>query len=452
MISSQLTRLIIANLWAWHENSSYLSVARSLQKQEHMPLEERRNRQWLSLRQLVEHAWNNCPYYRKKFASAGFEPGDLERWEDFSRIPILTKKEIAENKTAMVSADLKPDNLVPRKTSGSTGVSLNFYVDDTEFQTKRGATFYRDQWTGWKPGEWKALVWGNPAYMGSFRGRLRNYLLERCFSLDTLKMDEGMMEQFAADIFRRKPTMLFGHAHSLYLFACFWRDRNLPLFRFKGILSTAMVLHEHERRTCESVFSTPVFNRYGCEEVSLIASECEAHEGLHINTDTLIVEVMKDGQIASAGETGRVIVTDLCNRAMPFIRYEVGDTAVASDAICSCGRTYPLLTSVAGRVADYLRTPEGDWVSGISLTENFATLIPGIHQIQIIQDETDFLHLRIARNAEFGEDSLSLIAQMIQKRFGNRMRFSIEYVDAIPPEATGKYRFSIYAVGVPSEH
>jgi phenylacetate-CoA ligase len=446
---SPLVRHLIAPLWAWHEKSPYLRVSRGLQQAETLSASERQAGQWQKLVSLLDHAWNQSPYYRETLSSVGFKPGDLKDWSDLQRLPILTKLAITENAAGMISLDSRREKLVPRKTSGSTGVSLNFYVDDDEFQFKRGVENYRDQWTGWKMGEWRAFTWGNPSYLHSFRGRIRNYLLDRCFSLDTLRMDDQMMAAFAAEIFRRKPTMLFGHAHSLYLFACYWRDRNLPLFHFKGILSTAMVLHPHERELCQSVFQSPVFDRYGCEEVSLIASECETHEGLHVNTDSLVVEVLKGNSPAAVNESGRVIITDLINKAMPFIRYEVGDTAMRSDRLCSCGRTYPLLTGVTGRIADYLQTPEGQWVSGISLTENFATLVPGIHQIQIIQEKSDFLRLRIVRGRSFDEESGRQIADLVQQRFGERMKFLVEFVDFIQPEPSGKYRFTIYRVGTP---
>lgn len=436
-------RFPIAPLWAWHERSPYLGISRSLQRNESMSLDERRHVQWRKLVDLIKHAWNNSPYYRKKYEDAGFVPGDLREWSDFQLLPVLTKKDITENASEMLCTTAKGKNLVPRKTSGSTGVSLNFFVDDAEYQFKRGVQLYRDQWTGWRLGEWKAMVWGNPSYMNSMRGRIRNLLLERCFSLDTLKMNEEMMKSFASEILRRRPTMLFGHAHSLFLFASFWREQNLPEYRFRGILSTAMVLHEHERRVCETVFQTPVFDRYGCEEVSLIASECEVHNGLHVNTDSLNVEIMSDKECAPGGVPGKVVVTDLCNTAMPFIRYEVGDTAICSEEKCSCGRTYPLLKKVMGRIADYLRTPQGEWISGISLTENFATLIPGIHQIQIVQEKPDFIRLRIARNSRFDNSSELLITDMVRKRFGEAMTFAIEFVSSISPEPSGKYRFSI---------
>jgi phenylacetate-CoA ligase len=436
-------RRAIAPLWAYHERSPYLRICRDLKAHERISLDERLSRQWVQLVEMVGHAWAKCPYYRRRFGETGFEPAMLKGWEDLKRLPILTKDDIRENTASMIAQGEKKEDLIPRKTSGSTGVSLNFYVKDSEFQFKRGVTLYRDEWTGWKLGDWRAMVWGNPAYLENWRSRIRNRFLERMFSLDTLKMDKEMMRNFSEEVISKKPSLLFGHAHSLYLFADFWKKQGYPLSPFKGILSTAMVLHDHERALCEEVFQTKVFNRYGCEEVSLIASECERHEGLHINTDNLIVEILKDGREAEPGEEGRLIITDLSNRVMPFIRYQVGDLAVPSGKRCSCGRTYPLLERLAGRVADYLLTPEGEWVSGISLTENFATLIPGLKQIQIIQDHRERIVLRMVKGEKFGEASLEEIKRLVKKRFGPRMEYALEFVERLSPEPSGKYRFSI---------
>ncbi len=434
----------VAPLWARYEGTSYLAVGRELKQREGEPLDERLSRQFASVRGIVEHAWNHCPYYRRRFGENGFEPADLKDWSDLRRLPILTKQDIRQNGPEMLAAQCDPKTLIPRKTSGSTGESLHFFMTERDYDFKRGVSLYRDQWTGWRLGEWKAMVWGNPSYMSSWRGRLRNALLERCFSLDTLKMDETMMRAFASEIFRKKPTMLFGHAHSLYLFARYWEKEGHPPYRFAGILSTAMVLHGQERKACERVFETPVFDRYGCEEVSLIASECEAHEGLHVNTDALVVEVLTDdNKPAAPGEEGAVVVTDLCNRTMPFIRYRVGDMAVPSGKTCSCGRTYPLLQRITGRVADYLRTPEGQWISGISLTENFATLIPGLEKIQIVQEKLNEIVLKIVPGPRFDEASRNEIQRLVGERFGPQMNYQIELTQNIPPEPSGKYRFSI---------
>jgi phenylacetate-CoA ligase len=194
------------------------------------------------------------------------------------------------------------------------------------------------------------------------------------------------------------------------------------------------------------VFVCKVTNRYGCEEVSLIACECERHEGLHVNCDGVYVELVRDGRPVGPGESGLVVVTDLTNRAMPIIRYQVGDVATWSEKTCSCGRGMPLLKRIEGRDADYVTTARGELVSGISLTENFAMLVPGIAQLQIIQEELDRFTFRIVKGDDFGPESLSRIAELVAERFGSEARYECEYVDSIPQERSGKYRFCISRV------
>jgi phenylacetate-CoA ligase len=439
-----LVRNVIAPLWAWQERSPYLRVAAALARRERLSLDERLSRQWSDLKDIVDHAWRESPYYKRSFGAVGFEPGDLKSWKDLGRLPLLTKPLIREYRDEIVPPSWTGKTLWPRKTSGSTGVSLEFFVDEDCLQWKRGVALYRDWWTGWDLGEYRAMVWGNPPPRHGLRRRLRNHLLDKSFFLDTLRMDERMMADFARLIRTKRPTLLFGHAHSLYLFAKFWRSQGTPGSPFKGVVSSAMVLHEHERREIEASFGCKVFDRYGCEEVSLIASECQAHRGLHVNTDSLVVEVIPDPSLGlGGGNEGAVVVTDLKNRGMPFIRYRVEDLASRSPGPCPCGRSYPLLERITGRVADYLYTTSGEWVSGISLTENFATLIPGVRQVQIVQDDWHHLEIRIVPESSYDEASRSRISSLVAERFGPGMRYSIQIVERVLPEASGKYRFAI---------
>jgi phenylacetate-CoA ligase len=344
----------------------------------------------------------------------------------------------------MLAEGFDPAKLVRKTTSGSTGVSLEVFVDEPSMQWKRACTLRSDEWSGWRFGERKAMIWGNPEYLKrGWRGVLRNKVLDRERYLDTLKMDEAAMARFADDLARKPPSLIFGHAHSVYLFAEFVRRESLGPIRPKGVITSAMILHGWQRRVIEEVLACKVTNRYGCEEVSLIACECERHEGLHVNSDGVYVELMRDGKPVGPGEPGSVVVTDLTNRAMPIIRYQVGDVAVWAGKPCNCGRGMPLLQRIEGRDADYVTTSRGELVSGISLTENFAMLVPGIAQLQIIQEELDRFTFRIVQGEDFGPESLSRIAELVVERFGPQAQHDCEYVDFIPPEPSGKYRFCI---------
>jgi phenylacetate-CoA ligase len=282
-------------------------------------------------------------------------------------------------------------------------------------------------------------VWGNPEYRQfGLKGRLRNYFFDRAVYLDTLDLNDARIAEFAASIRRHRPGLIFGHAHSLYLLARSLKQSGVRDVRPNGIISTAMLLHTWQRVVIEEVFGCPVTNRYGCEEVSLIASECEEHHGLHVNADSVYTSVDPD--------TGHLIVTDLTNRAMPLIRYKIGDVVVPTNRACPCGRGLPLLESVEGREADFVVTPSGRMISGISLTENFALHIPGTAQVQIVQESLTDLCIRLVPDQGFGAGSQRKIQELVLDTFGPSVRYEVELVDAIPQEPSGKYRFCISRV------
>lgn len=446
-----LSRNIVAPLWAAWERSPYLAHYRKLLKTQFDPPETVRKRQTERLRAILEHAYQTVPFWHRRFEENHLNPSDIQTPEDLQKLPLLTKTDLRTRLDDMISSEY-PDRskLHLNKTSGSTGVAVVVYSDEDCAQFKRGAVLRSDEWTGWRLGERIAAIWGNPKLRSDWKGRLRNFLLERYYVyLDTLKMDEDAMRTFAKTLVRKQPGMLFGHAHSLYLFAMFLK-RKMPEIRIRphGILSTCMVLHDFERALIEEVFQCKATDRYGCEEVSLIASQCERHEGLHVNSDSLLVELIdnNDRPITEVATPGRIVVTDLWNRAMPMIRYEVGDMALWSEKACSCGRTLPTFSQIEGRVADYVITNKGEYVSGISLTENFACLVSGIAQLQIIQEDIDQFVFNIVKAPDFSDSTLKQIADLVRQRFGDQATFEFVYMERIPPEKSGKYRFCISKV------
>jgi phenylacetate-CoA ligase len=203
----------------------------------------------------------------------------------------------------------------------------------------------------------------------------------------------------------------------------------------------------HERSAIENIFGLQVIDRYGCEEISLIASECEHHEGMHINIEHIFIEFIKsDGSHAKPGEEGTIVVTDLLNRAMPFIRYSVDDIGVPTDRRCSCGRGLPLMEKVIGRIADFLVRKDGSLVAGVSLIERTLTAIPGIKQMQIIQKAIDDIVVKIVKEESFGENSERKLEHELKKVLGNSANICIVFVKKVSQEKSGKYRFSISRV------
>lgn len=393
---------------------------------------------------LLDFAYNNNSFYRKRFDNAKVHPSEIRSPSDLVVIPILTKKEIKENMKEIISNGYRMEELLEFRTGGSTGKSLVLYITEECSELRNACARRHDCWTGWRPGEPIGAVWGNPKLPSTLKAKIRQWLLSPCIYLDTMNVNDAAVERFAREWKKARPTLLFGHAHSLYILANYVKRLGIDEIRPKGILSTSMMLMPHERKVIEGVFDTKVTDRYGCEEVSLIASECERHEGMHLNIEHLYIEFLKEnGFPASPGEMGRIIVTDLMNKAMPFIRYDVEDLAIHIQKECSCGRGLPLMDGVMGRTADFLVKKDRSRVAGISIIENTLTSIQGIEQMQIIQNSVDFISVKIVPGDGYSIKSEKDIIEYFKNLFGNECAISLMHVDRIESEPSGKYRFSV---------
>ena len=144
----------------------------------------------------------------------------------------------------------------------------------------------------------------------------------------------------------------------------------------------------------------------------------EYHNGMHMNIEHLVIEFIKDdGTVAQPGEAGNIITTDLMNYAMPFVRYQIEDVGVCKNEVCPCGRGLPLMEGVTGRVADFLICRNGDRIAGISLIENTLTELPGIDQMQIIQNSIDKIVINIVPGNAFNHSVQSALIEYLEKIF-----------------------------------
>jgi phenylacetate-CoA ligase len=395
--------------------------------------------QWRDLQKIVTFAYHHNRFYRQRFNDAHFEPGDLKTFSDFEQLPVLTKDDLRNNLDELISDGLTREKLHWRRTGGSTGIPVQVYWDDYSHMFKPAMVYRHDSWAGFLPAARKAALWGDTSKKLSLKGKLYHALFIRTIYLDTLDMDEDHILDFIERIRRFKPRLLFGHGHSIYFFASFLSNHSIDDIRFDGIISSAETLPPSERKVVEDVFGKIVFDRYGCEEVALIASECEAHDGLHIGAEGIYVEVLGGDD----KKPGPVILTDLVNKGTPLIRYDVGDLATIRKGNCACGRGLPRLGRVFGRTSDILYTPEGKVISGISILDTFTIHIPGFKQVQIVQGELDRLTFNIVKADDFSDESLRLLGESIPRYFGPSMKYDVVFHDKIPMTSRGKFQFSI---------
>jgi phenylacetate-CoA ligase len=438
------SKFIFYPLWDFKDKSLKLKTLRLLDKTQWYSEEELKRRQWIKLKNILGYAYKNCEYYRSLFDMKGIRLSDIKDETDFLEIPILTKKLIRDNTDRLISRLYKKENLIMAKTGGSTGKSLRIYFDKQCEEVRNAAAIRSDRWADWDLGIKRAAIWGSPPVAKTIKQKIRSALLNRLIYLDTMNLNEKSMNDFV-DMYRKyNPSVIFGHSHSIFIFTKFVRDHKIEDILPRGIISTSMMLMPHEREFIESVFKCKVTDRYGCEEVGLIACECEKHEGMHLNIDHLYVEFIKeDGSPALAGESGAIVVTELVNRGMPLIRYRIEDVGILTDRRCSCGRGLPLMEKVVGRVADFLIREDGSLVAGVSLVEKTLTAIKGIEQLQIVQEEINKISLNIVTDENYDEISHKMLVDELLGVFGNNVVLQINNSDRIPQEKSGKYRFSI---------
>lgn len=434
-----ISRNLFIPIYNWKFGVQYKDILNSLNKSQFFSPEQIRGLQWKKIKNIIEFAYNHNEFYHKHFEKNNIIPQDINNWDDFSKLPFLTKDDIRNNSDNLISNKYQKENLHHKRTGGSTGVPVHLYIDNYAMNFKRAATHRHNSWANYLPGMKRASLWGDTDKDYSLKEKIYMKLYDRTIYLDTLNMDDAYMSEFVDKLHRFQPKSLIGHGHSLYYFAKFLVDNKIDNIKFDGIISTAETLFDNERKVIEKLFGNIVFDRYGCEELSIIASECENHEGLHINAEGLYVEVI-DGDETTPGE---LVITDLVNKSMPFIRYKIGDMATVINESCSCGRGLPKLGKVFGRVTDILYTPEGKKISGVSILDTFVIHIQGFKQVQIIQDKINSLHFKIVKDNNFNDKTIEVLNETVPKIFGPNMKFITEFVDKIEKTARGKFQFTI---------
>lgn len=337
-----------------------ISSEKELYSIKHMDLSDLERRNYNKSWEIFDYHKQNNPAYSK------FIFGKIIReWND---IPIITKKDFQIPLNERISRGLKPAQLHIHNTSGSSGTPF-FFAKDKDCHAMTWAIINdRFSWHGVNVGsDLQARFYGIP--LGGykyFKERIKDYLSARVrfpvFDLSDQKLSEYL------DKFGRCPfTYINGYTSSLVLFARYIISQGLVLNEIcptlKVVFTTSEVCDEVDRALMEKGFGVKVVNEYGAAELDLIAFQDSEGDWL-VNYESLLVEVLdQDGNPVNPGEEGRVVVTSLYNKAMPFIRYELGDLAVLSDRQKGA---YKILERVNGRINDIAILPSGKKSPGLT--------------------------------------------------------------------------------------
>jgi len=419
-----------------------------LEKNQWLSIEALEGIQWQKLLKLLNHAYDNVPYYRRRFNEAGLTINEIKNPSDFAKIPFLTKDDIRANKDDLIAKNYKNSKMFDSTTGGSTGTPLRFKLDHNNYEWRQAAIKRVYGWSGYSDGEKTVFIWGAGVHKGSLKKKWKHDLdetLKRHKIYNTFYFSEETMPRYANEINRFKPGFIIAYTSPLYNFARYVKDKAINIWTPKAIIVGAEKLFPAQRGVIKEVFRAPVFETYGCREVTSIAGECEMHNGMHINMENIYLEIVKDSCCARSGEDGEIVVTDLTNYAMPFIRYKNEDIGALSEEKCSCGRSLKLLKNVQGRILDTIRTADGRSIPGEFFIYWFMNF-DEIKRFQVVQDSIDRLVIKIAPSKEISAERIDLLRSIIFKIMGDKISIDFEFVDEIPLTESGKYRVVVSKV------
>jgi phenylacetate-CoA ligase len=413
-----------------------------------MPRDQIRELQEIKLRQLIQHAYHHVNHYREILDRHGIRPDDIQTLDDLGKLPLLDKATVREHlHFNLMSDNHRKDRIVSIQTSGSTGQPFTCYVDKHQLETRWAATLRGMEWSGYRFGDKQARLWHQNLGMNRLQvlKEKLNALFSRRLFIPAYEMTDESLPRIIRRLERYRPILMDGYAESFNFLAHYIREHRLPAFRPKSIISSAQILPDSSRTILEETFGCGVYDKYGSREFSGIAYECQAHDGKHIVAEHFIVEILVEGRPAKPGEIGEVVITDLNNYCMPFIRYRIGDLAEAKDpqSPCACGRSLPKIGRIEGRVQAIILGDGGRYLPGTFFAHFFKDYEHLVRHYQVVQHQVGAIELKIVKALRYNEPQFQAMLTELQSYLGKQTVIRLDYVDAIPMVRTGKRQGSI---------
>lgn len=398
---------------------------------------------------LLLHAGRTVPFYRDRIdpALARSDP-----FEALGTLPVVRRWDLMGERAGDRTSREPLGKLRPMTTSGTTGEPLTVLTDRGYEDWNTAALLLFRSWAGWRPGDSVLKIWGSLRdILGdseTVRTRMSE-LLGRSMTINALRMAPGEIPGFVERIDGFRPRLVECYASGGYFFAREVLRQGLELrWRPRGVTATADTLLPAMERAMEEVFGVAVTNRYSAREAGRMAATCPEGGRLHVNPFTHYLETVDDGGNPVTGRPGRIVVTVLTNRAMPLIRYDIGDWGTLDEgSTCPCGRDWQTLSSVDGKAVTSFLRRDG------TVVHSYALLImighghgQGVYDVyQAIQEDYGrFLILAVLSGQASPLDGRvrraeENIGRDIRRIFGADTEVLFRYVDYIPPTASGKY-------------
>ena len=384
------------------------------------------------LRRLVEHAWLNVPYYRRRFEQAGLHPADIRSLDDLPLIPISRKADFRLTSfNDRIASGINPDRCIRRVTAGSTGEPTHLlrtrYEEYLLFAYRQRVGRY----AGVRLWEKRAAV---------MNGEKRRYFAHRLVGIARqLEIDAFLeIEEILGQLRAYRPAILGSTPQNFERILRALRPDDLNTIQPRLLVCGGELLTPTLRRRITETFQKPLLDMYGAHQFNLVAWECPHCGVYHTCDDTVIVEVLReDGTPAAPGEEGRVIGTALESFAMPILRFELGDLARRPKNPRPCRVRFGTIESVLGRSTDSFRLPDGRVFNSYRLVHALRKEV-GIGRFQVVQEELDRVRVRYEALPDAPADLGRTIVARCREQLPPEVAVHAGQVDEIQPGPGGK--------------
>jgi phenylacetate-CoA ligase len=422
--------LFLARYRYSHENGAYLGELRSHESWTPQQIVDYQVR---ALRQLLEHARRNVPFY------SAYPAEPIRHLEDFRDYPVLTRETVRNNAKRLVSRLAADNNCIRVGTTGTTGASLS--VTYTETVARRNWAFHmrRWAWAGVRPRTPRITFFGSRVVPPN--RKLPPFWTHNISERQTLASIFHLSESNAADYiqFLRQNSgmVLEGFPSVLAILADFIRktESAIPM---RVVFTDGEPLYPRLRETIEEAFSTRVFDLYGNTELCGLIHQCEAGR-MHAAPDYAYLEILDErNRPVEVGCEGYLVWTGFINDTMPLIRYRIGDRGCRAETdSCNCGRAFPVVVPTITRDSDQLNCPDGRIFSPRALNQALKGA-RGLRFCQILHEQPGHVVIRGVASDAGAYDDVMMIRANLQTILGPAISVSAMLADNPIIRAGGK--------------
>jgi phenylacetate-CoA ligase len=403
---------------------------------------------------MIRYAYRYVPYYRETMDRIGLSPLDITTAADLARLPMIGRPELQRDPERFLSRARPLEHYAQLQTGGSSGDPITVYHDPFALirsggYYQRAASLHRGL-LGRRFGI-RTLEIGHPfrtATSSTDATLARLSLLTGARRRIVSILDP--VERNLQELNRFRPHIL--HSFGSYLEAMFaqLQATGEPFHHPGVVVYDSDAMSAGARALIAETFGIPVLSVYGAYEAFDIGFECTEHRGYHLNVDLYPLRVIGPGGAQlRAGEPGEVVVSNLVNRGTVLLIYRLGDLATLLPDPCPCGRVLPLLSSVQGRVGDWLVTPSGERRHPETVPA-VLDVEPEILRYQAIQTTPTRLGVKLVTAPSTDRDALERrIQHEFRQQLGTELVTDVSFVDDLPRSFQGKVR-TVVGMSAPS--